>query len=71
MRKKIKRNQVHIPEGFGIITKQIHFLINTAYTQKWDLIIYNKSTGSTLNKFIMRRFAIKKNSDNTKQSLTL
>ena len=60
----------NVPERFGTIAEQIHFITNAAYTSKWNLIVYNKSTGSTLNKFIMRRFAIKENSDNTKQSLT-
>ena len=57
-------------ERFSTITEQLHILINTAYILKWDSIINNNKIGSTLNKFITKRFTIKNNSDNNKLSLT-
>ena len=60
-------NKDKVLEVFDIIAEQIHFLVNSTYMLKCDLIVYNKKTGSSLNSFIKKRFGFK-NIDNYKET---
>lgn len=67
----IKGEGEKFSKEFDTIAEQLQYLINATYMFKWDLIVYNKKTGSLINSFVKKRFSLKSNNINNTTSSSL
>ena len=63
-------NKVKLSSNFVIVAKSLQDFINTIYTLKQDILIFNKEKKLTINKYISSWFGAVPNSNTKEKSLT-